>query len=430
MQGAQAIQTINQHFFTSAMFIYLAATFFYIVYSAFKFQNFGEKMGKLGSLTVVIGVLVHTLAIILRWWESYSKFGSDVGHAPLSNMYESMVFFSWCIMLIYIIFEKKYKMRSLGSFVSPLGFLGIAVVSLFGNTSAEISPLVPALKSIWLEIHVITCFIGYGAFSVAFGASIAYLLRKGQEDEIDYTPMKSAFEWLGWGATIGWLVKIADHYSPIAVAAREYMQNSQGRWVEKYPLTYTEIFTYAIVGAVVGFALGFVVKAISKSLKENGRTFSNIARAVALFVITYLSFVFLLHNLKIGAGAIKGYSALAGVFTVTIVYFAIQGLKDFPSKQLEEISYKTIAIGFPFLTAGIITGAIWANSAWGTYWSWDPKETWSLITWFIYAAFLHARYTQGWRGRKMAVISICGFIFVVFTYWGVNYLLAGLHSYG
>ena len=81
------------------------------------------------------------------------------------------------------------------------------------------------------------------------------------------------------------------------------------------------------------------------------------------------------------------------------------------------------------LELGIITGAIWANSAWGTYWSWDPKETWSLITWFIYAAFLHARYTQGWRGRKMAVISICGFVFVVFTYWGVNYLLAGLHSY-
>jgi cytochrome c-type biogenesis protein CcsB len=273
------------------MYIYLAATFFYVVYAAFRFQSAGEKSGKIASITVLLGVLIHTAAIIIRWIESY-KISPDVGHAPFSNMYESMVFFSWSIMLMYIIFEYKYKLKTLGAFVAPLGFLGIAIVSIFGDFNADINPLVPALKSIWLEIHVITCFIGYGAFAVAFCASIIYLIKKSQEDK----------------------------------------GNMEGR----FP----------------------------------------------------------------------------------------------PSKLLEEVSYKTIAVGFPFLTAGIITGAIWANSAWGTYWSWDPKETWSLITWFMYAAFLHARYTQGWRGRKMAVISIVGFAFVVFTYWGVNYLLAGLHSYG
>jgi len=287
----QGVQTINQHLFSASMFIYLAATFFYVVYTAFRFQSVGESAGKVGSFTVLIGVLIHTAAIILRWIESY-KISPDVGHAPFSNMYESMVFFSWTIMVVYLIFERKYKIKSLGAFVSPLGFLGIAVVSLFGDFSPEITPLVPALKSVWLEIHVITCFIGYGAFAVAFGASIIYLIKKHQED--------------------------------------------------------------------------------------NGNEKGSLP----------------------------------------------------PSKLMEEISYKTIAVGFPFLTAGIITGAIWANSAWGTYWSWDPKETWSLITWFMYAAFLHARYTQGWRGKRMAIISICGFLFVVFTYWGVNFLLAGLHSYG
>ncbi|MFC1855772.1 c-type cytochrome biogenesis protein CcsB [Thermodesulfobacteriota bacterium] len=289
----QEVQTINQHLFTASMFIYLAASFFYIVYMAFRYQAVGEKSGKFGSLLVVLGVLIHTIAIVLRWIESYNLPG-DVGHAPFSNMYESMVFFSWTVMLVYIIYEKKTKMKALGAFVAPLGFLGIAIVSLFGDFSPEISPLVPALQSIWLEIHVITCFIGYGAFAVAFGASIMYLIKKGQEER----------------------------------------------------------------------------------------------------------------------GGAKEGAALP------------------PSKDLEEISYKTIAVGFPFLTAGIITGAIWANSAWGTYWSWDPKETWSLITWFMYAAFLHSRYTQGWRGRKMAWLSIIGFAFVVFTYWGVNFLLAGLHSYG
>ena len=99
------------------------------------------------------------------------------------------------------------------------------------------------------------------------------------------------------------------------------------------------------------------------------------------------------------------------------------------TKILDEVNYKIIAVGFPFLTIGIITGAYWANYAWGTYWSWDPKETWSLITWLVYAAFLHARLTYGWMGKRTAILSVAGFIMVVFCYLGVNLLLSGLHSY-
>jgi cytochrome c-type biogenesis protein CcsB len=99
-------------------------------------------------------------------------------------------------------------------------------------------------------------------------------------------------------------------------------------------------------------------------------------------------------------------------------------------KVIDDITHKTIIFGFLWLSAGIITGAIWANSAWGTYWSWDPKETWSLITWFIYAATLHARFTRGWQGKRIAWLAIIGFFAVMFTYFGVNFLLSGLHSYG
>jgi cytochrome c-type biogenesis protein CcsB len=99
-------------------------------------------------------------------------------------------------------------------------------------------------------------------------------------------------------------------------------------------------------------------------------------------------------------------------------------------KNLDAIAYKTIGFGFLFLTLGIISGAVWANSAWGTYWSWDPKETWSLITWFIYAIYLHIRFRKGWRGKKAAWVSVIGFVAMLFTYFGVNYLLSGLHSYG
>ena len=133
-----------------------------------------------------------------------------------------------------------------------------------------------------------------------------------------------------------------------------------------------------------------------------------------------------------------GYSAFAVSFVTSIVYLfkakniqaPVKSTDVAPSLEaIDDIIYKTIAVGFLLLTVGIITGAVWANYAWGSYWSWDPKETWSLITWFIYAAFLHARLTRDWRGRRAALISIAGFACVIFTFLGVNYLLSGLHSY-
>jgi cytochrome c-type biogenesis protein CcsB len=137
------------------------------------------------------------------------------------------------------------------------------------------------------------------------------------------------------------------------------------------------------------------------------------------------------------------YSAFAISFGASITYLlkakkAVQKSAPdtssdelFPSAEaLDDIIYKTIAIGFLLLSIGIITGAVWANYAWGSYWSWDPKETWSLITWFVYAAFIHARLTRGWRGKRTAVLSIIGFGAVLFTFLGVNFLLSGLHSYG
>ena len=98
--------------------------------------------------------------------------------------------------------------------------------------------------------------------------------------------------------------------------------------------------------------------------------------------------------------------------------------------MIDDLTHRTIVFGFLWLSAGIITGAVWANEAWGTYWSWDPKETWSIITWFLYASTLHARFTRGWSGRRIAWLAIAGFFAVFFTYFGVNFLLSGLHSYG
>ena len=252
-----------------------------------------KTIGIVASSVAYFGFVVQTVAIILRWKESYTM---GVGHAPLSNLYESVVFFSWTIILIYGIIEFKYKYRVVGAFVVPFALLGMAWAQLYLDSG--IQPLVPALQSNWLLYHVVTCFLGYAAFAVACGISIMYLIKE----------------------------------------------------------------------------------------KTEGPT---------------------------------GNSAAGGI------------IAQFPGiKVLDDLNYKAIMIGFPLLTLGIVTGAAWANYAWGTYWSWDPKETWSLIVWFIYAAFLHARITRGWVGKRAAMLSVIGFAATIFCYLGVNLFLSGLHSYG
>ncbi|MCI5144276.1 MAG: c-type cytochrome biogenesis protein CcsB [Candidatus Electrothrix sp. AR3] len=279
----------SSHLFGITTMAYLLSAVFYI--GLLVFQN--KKVGTIGLGLAIIGVLVHTVALGLRWQESYEV---GIGHAPLTNMYESLVFFAWCTALFYILMEIKFKARVLGSFVMPLPFITMAYASFSTDINQQITPLVPALQSNWLIAHVITCFIGYGAFAVAACLGILYLLKK------------------------------------IAVT-------------RKLP-------TQTIIGS----------------------------------------------------------------------------LPELPI--LDDLIHKTIVFGFMWLTVGIITGAVWANEAWGTYWSWDPKETWSIITWFVYALTLHARFTRGWSGNRIAWLAIIGFISVFFTYFGVNFLLAGLHSYG
>jgi cytochrome c-type biogenesis protein CcsB len=245
-----------------------------------------EFWGPFASSSALAGLIAQTFALILRWIESY-KMG--IGHAPLSNLYESLIFFAWAIVLLYLIMEWRIKSRNLGAFVIPFAFFSMAYASL---EDGVIQPLIPALQSNWLTSHVITCFLGYAAFTIACGLGFMYLLK--------------------------------------------------------------------------GLEKG-----------ERSRPF----------------------------------------------------LRFMPDREiLDELSYHSVVIGFIFLTLGIITGSVWAYSAWGSYWSWDPKETWSFITWLIYAAMLHSRFVRGWRGKRMAIMSIIGFASVLFTYFGVNYL-PGLHSY-
>ncbi|MFO7987834.1 MAG: c-type cytochrome biogenesis protein CcsB [Desulfatiglandaceae bacterium] len=276
---------INSIILSYTTFIYFAAFFLYLLCMVMGRTGFG----RLATLATLVGLIAQSLAIVLRWIESYQL---GIGHAPFSNLYESLIFFTWTIIFLYMIVEWRTKNRTLGTFVTPLAFLAMAYASFSPGISSKIQPLVPALKSNWLISHVITCFFGYAAFGLSFALSIMYLLKQRDTPE-----------------------------------------------------------------------------------KKN------------LF------------------------------------------LRLIPEQSiLDELNYQMIVIGFLMLTLGIITGSVWAHSAWGSYWSWDPKETWSLITWLIYASMIHSRMVRGWKGRKIAYLSFIGFCCVLFTYFGVNYL-AGLHSY-
>ncbi len=405
--------------FSIATIAYLVAMVLYISYLAFR----KEAIGKTASAVTYAGLAVQTIALVSRWIESYQM---GIGRVPLSNLYESLVFFTWSTVLIYVIVEWKYKTRAFGAFVLPVAFLALAFINVAG-ISTDITPLVPALKSNWLFYHVLISFLGYAAFGVAFGISMIFLLidmeNRGPVRDLWYAfgaivvlapigyfmasmgdRMKTVF-WMGLGVLIlAWFIYLVT------------------RGAKNKPQVYLFWSFCVTLAAVLLVAMGidflyFVALrhlAAGESFKQHmfETTFLNDSVPVALLswaaVLALFWFV---------------WSKGLALKKILVQYVPAQGV-------LDDVTYRMIAIGWPLLTAGIITGAVWANSAWGSYWSWDPKETWSLITWFVYAIYLHSRYVRGWKGTQMAVISAVGFLAVIFTYLGVNLVLSGLHSYG
>jgi cytochrome c-type biogenesis protein CcsB len=400
-----------------ATLLYLAAMVLYISFLAFK----KDTVGKVASGFTYTGFLVQTAALFMRWWESYQM---DIGRVPLSNLYESLVFFTWSTVLIYSIIELKYKTRAFGAFVMPVAFLALAFINVAG-ISSDITPLVPALKSNWLFYHVLISFLGYAAFGIAFAVSMVYLLMdtedRGPSVNMIYglvamlvlavvgnimaaQGMKTGF-WLGLGVLIlAWFI---------------FLISSGAKHKPQVYLFWSFCVTLAVT-MLVAMAIDYVYL-ISMHNLAAGESFKQ-----HIFEATFVN-----SSLPI---VLISWAATAGLFV--FVWSKGLGLKSLLKQympgmdQLDDVTYRMIAIGWPLLTGGIITGAVWANSAWGTYWSWDPKETWSLITWFVYAIYLHARYVRGWKGSQMAVISAVGFLAVIFTYLGVNLVLSGLHSYG
>jgi ABC-type transport system involved in cytochrome c biogenesis permease subunit len=255
--------------FTIAFILYILSA---LVYLASVFAN-KDKWAKTGLALAAAGLVLHTAALILRTVVS--------GHAPFTGMYESVSFLAWASALAVVVLEVKLRIHRVAPWVM---LIVVALVALASSPlwSKDVTPLVPALQSYWLWLHVSVTMLGEAFFAVAFVASILYLLADTEEKK----------------------------------------------------------------------------------------------------------------------------------------------------QKMDAISYRAVAVGFPLFTlGGLVFGMVWAYKSWGTYWSWDPKEVWSLITWIVFALYLHTRIVMGWKGKRSALIAILGFLAALFTYFGVNYLLKGLHSY-
>jgi cytochrome c-type biogenesis protein CcsB len=353
-------------FFGISTMAYILAMIIYITYLAFR----NRTVGIAATTVTIAGFVSQTMAILMRWKEFYDISGMGILRSvPLTNLYESLIFFVWCLILGYLILEFKYKNRSFGAFVTPVAGLALAFIDISGM-SKEIHPLIPALQSNWLLAHVTMSFIAYSAFAISFSTGLMYLIRT--------TEKKNQPAYIFWTVTLGIFVTLMLAMGLDFVTFRVAVRPEE-----------------------------FIKSYMFRSSFLNSSTAIQILSWLSMAAIIFISWRF-------------GY-VLRGL---------IEKL-NISAEILDELTYKSIAIGFPIFTlGGLIFGAIWADQAWGTYWSWDPKETWSLITWFIYAFYLHGRMIRGWRGKRVAIVAVLGFLAVIVTYMGVNLLLSGLHSYG
>jgi ABC-type transport system involved in cytochrome c biogenesis permease subunit len=417
----------SQTLFNVGGISFLIATACYVIFLGARKRIVGNG----ASAATVIGITALTAGLILRWIEA------GLSHPPFTNLYETLLFFAWGIALVYVIIEYKYKIKIAGAFVIPISLTAMGIASLSPNK--EIEPLVPALQSAWLHFHVAVSSVAYAAFVVAFGFSILYLIKD-----------KVSMEVFGLCVAItGWFSMSISKISVLTerVFRMRQMVEDHGKLYPVYEpgtqipmeVTIPDVGTLFFIAFSL-YVLTTILYIIFLALKQRNLSSLSLWSLVGSFVLQSVALVVLVQKVK----AIPEVSLQSNPYELTmlfiswgatliflIVHFTYKAfIEALPNKKiLDDLSYKSIMVAFPLMSLVIITGAIWANYAWGTYWSWDPKETWSLITWIVYALYLHARITIGWHGRRTAYISILGFAVVVFTFLGVNIVLSGLHSY-
>ena len=422
---------------TEANFLY-AALIFYSGAGAL-YLGFGvtatESYIKFASLATWAGLIANTAAVAHRWYEA--------GHPPFASLYEMLLSFVWTLAALTLIAEKRYGVRVIGTVTMPVAIVGVVLMQLLRS---EVRPLVPALQSTWLHVHVTLAMLAYAACALSFALAMMFLIQDKLKTETFlaatsvftvgiYAAILTRFERWGGFNVVAWDIENKQEV---------FLSRGVRLFVTIPDLGWLMLLVFCAVAAPLVF---YVIARVKKN--ESFLALANRAIFISI-LLQVLALVFFLLRARDGqypsldaeglypttlAASPFILSALVGGIFANLLYLLLlwrrpdleQHLPD--AEALDRITYKTICIAFPLLTLMIAAGAYWANRAWGSYWNWDPKETWAAITWLVYAGYLHMRITRGWRGRRAAYFAILGFAVVMFTFFGVTYLLPGLHAY-
>ena len=419
---------------------FLFATLIFYTGAGSLYLGFGvlgqERYLRAASVLMWIGLAANTVALGYRWYEA--------GHPPLTNIFEMLLSFVWALALLTVIAEWRYGVRVIGLITMPVAIVGVVLMGLMRN---EVHPLAPLLQSNLLQIHVTLAVLAYAACALSFALAMMFLVKDKVATET-FLAIASGSTLAIYGSIVlafleKWGGLTPAGWSPDRIG--EVVLTEKLRFV--VPLT---LLSWLLAAAAVLVAVPVTCCWLAWWKKE--RRLLGVANHCVLVsvVMQGLSVGLLLvrtpEERLAGAGAYALFptrlasspfvlTGLVGGVFISLMFLLLLWRREelerlLPTaERLDQITYGSIALAFPLLTLTIATGAYWANQTWGSYWSWDPKETWAAITWLAYALYLHMRITNGWRGRRAAYFAIGGFAVVIFTFFGVSYLLKGMHAF-
>jgi ABC-type transport system involved in cytochrome c biogenesis permease subunit len=390
---------------------------------------------RFASFATWAGVMANTGAVAHRWYEA--------GHPPFASVYEMLLSFVWTLAVLTLVAEKRYGVKVIGTVTMPIAIVGVVLMHLLRT---EVHPLVPALQSTWLHVHVTLAMLAYAACALSFALAMMFLIQ----DKMPTEAFLAATSLFGIAIYIGVLTRF-EKWGGLSVVAWNPEEKSEiflGKGMRLFVVIPDLGWMMLVVLAAV--AAPFLFYLVWRKTHNDGfLSLANRAEFVSILlqVLALVFFLLRVRDGRYGSLDAEGWfptslaaspfllsGLVSGIFASLLYLLLLWRRADLermlPSaEELDRITYRTIAIAFPLLTLMIAAGAYWANRTWGSYWSWDPKETWAAITWLVYAGYLHTRITRGWRGRRAAYFAIFGFGVVMFTFFGVTYLLPGLHAY-
>ncbi|UOY94457.1 c-type cytochrome biogenesis protein CcsB [Ectobacillus sp. JY-23] len=381
---------ISSNFLFVAFVLYLIATLFF----GGAIREKGHRWANIGIGITILGFLSQLVYFVTRWIAAK--------HAPVSNLFEFTTFFGMMLVFSFIIIYFMYRTSVLGLFALPVAILVIAYASMFPR---EITPLIPALKSSWLYIHVTTAAAGEAILAISFVAGLIYLVKNVNQN----VRSKRTF----WLESILYSLVVTLGFVTASVTFSAMNYEAKFEWVNKEKQVKEMVYTLpALVTPHEGKLLteDKLASPLEMPPIVNAKKLNTVIWAFLFGTVIYALLRLVLRK-RLGA-ALQPF---------------VRKVND---DLLDEIGYRSVAIGFPVFTLGaLIFAMIWAQVAWTRFWGWDPKEVWALITWLFYAAFLHLRLSKGWQGEKSAWLAVVGFAIIMFNLVAVNLIIAGLHSY-